>query len=166
VAGSKSKNKGKRGERELTTLMSELFGGSWVRVPNSGAAVGGSNAFRRQTLSETQVRSAKGDIIPPDHMPKIVLECKSYDNLRFHQLIQPDGCKQLDEWIYQTLDAVDENDVWFLTFKIDRLGWFICFSNHSDFIVENHCIYKNYIVTDMMSFLTANKDVILRLCSA
>ena len=68
---AKSKIKGNAGERELCKLLSEIFLGSFVRVPNSGANVGGKNVHRRASLSTTQDRAFRGDIIPPRSSPEI-----------------------------------------------------------------------------------------------
>ena len=64
---SKSKAKGSSYERDLAKFLSEKYNGSFVRVPNSGAYIGGSNFHRATNLSEGQVRGFKGDIIPPDN---------------------------------------------------------------------------------------------------
>ena len=61
---SKSKAKGSSYERDLAKFLSEKYNGSFVRVPNSGAYIGGSNFHRATNLSEGQVRGFKGDIIP------------------------------------------------------------------------------------------------------
>ena len=60
---SKSKAKGSSYERDLAKFLSEKYNGSFVRVPNSGAYIGGSNFHRATNLSEGQVRGFKGDII-------------------------------------------------------------------------------------------------------
>ena len=61
---SKSKNKGKGFEREMANFLSDLYQLSFIRVPASGAFVGGANAVRKDILSEGQIRGAKSDIIP------------------------------------------------------------------------------------------------------
>ena len=63
---SKSKTKGNNFEREISTYLSDLYGLSFLRVPNSGAYVGGLNAQRRATLAAGQIKTFRGDIIPPD----------------------------------------------------------------------------------------------------
>lgn len=164
--GSASKNKGNRWEREICSFLSETFGGSFIRVSNSGAFVGGSNASRKQFLSNGQVRNAKGDIVPPDTLPKMVIEAKNYKEFPFHQLMTPGDCKQLDGWIDQTLDCIDPGDVWFTIFKINNKGAYVCFDNRHiiDFQVGNHVRYKDYIVTEMKDFFTANKEKVEELC--
>lgn len=169
AGGSKSKNKGSGAERELCKFLGEVFDGSFIRSANSGAYVGGKNAFRKQTLSEGQVKNLKGDIVPPDFMPKLVLESKFYADFRFHQLMQPGPTPQLDTWIAQCLDAVDEGDLWMVAFKINLRGWYVavpeCFLK--DFVFGNHCMYTGehgtFCVTDLKEFFTRNKDAVLKL---
>jgi hypothetical protein len=165
---SMSKAKGNSGERELCSKLKAIFGGSFIRVPNSGAFTGGKNAVRREVLSDGQIRSSKGDIIPPDFMPKLVLEVKWYKEFRFHQLLQPGGCVQLDGWILQSMDAIDEGDLWFVAFKINLRGWFIAIPRDTSegYALGNHAIYtcKGYgdmLVTEAETFLAANRDLIL-----
>lgn len=164
-----SKAKGNSGERELCKKLGEVFGGSFIRVPNSGAFTGGKNAFRKATLSDIQNRTSKGDIIPPDFMPRLVLEAKWYKDFRFHQLITPGGCPQLDDWIGQAKDAIDDGDVWFVTFKINLRGWYIAvpedMAQHYDF--GNHARYTGlhgtFRVCELDEFVTANRDILLKL---
>lgn len=164
-----SKSKGNSGERELCKHLTGIFGGSFIRVPNSGAFTGGKNAFRKETLSEGQQRASKGDIIPPDFMPKLVLESKWYKDFRFHQLVIPGGCPQLDEWIGQALDAVDSGDIWYVTFKINLRGWFIAIPMDGPTyeITGSHALYEGkhgkFIVTEALGFFNTNKDKILEL---
>jgi hypothetical protein len=163
-----SKRKGNAGELELCKKLKEIFNGSFIRVPNSGAFTGGKNAFRKEQLSDNQNRASKGDIIPPDFMPKLVLESKFYKDFRFHQLLQPGSCIQLDEWIGQSLDANDPGDVWFVCFKINLRGWYIAvpFEGSSEYTFENHVHYTGdhgkFIVTSALEFFAANRDIILK----
>jgi Holliday junction resolvase len=170
AGGSKSKNKGSGAERELCKYLSEIFGGSFIRSANSGAFVGGFNAARKANLSKTQIAGQKGDIIPPDHMSKLVLESKFYKEFRFHQLLQPGPVPQLDEWIKQCLDASDEGDLWLICFKINLRGWFVLLpeTKANDFVFTNYSVYVGgqygtYRVTDLKEFCSVNKDAVLRL---
>ena len=43
---SKSKTKGKSWERDVCNFLTELYNDSFIRVPNSGAYVGGKNEYR------------------------------------------------------------------------------------------------------------------------
>jgi hypothetical protein len=164
---SKSKSKGNAGERELCGYCSGLFGGSFTRVPNSGAFTGGKNAWRKTTLSETQNRLTRGDIIAPDFMPKLVIEAKSYADFRFHQLLEPGPMPQLDAWIEQSLDTVDDGDLWMVCFKITRIGWFVAVRTDlaEGFSIGNHALYTGafgtFYVTALKTMFEANRDQIL-----
>lgn len=161
---SRSKAKGNSAERELCKYLEEVFGGSWTRVPNSGSFVGGKNAFRKKSLSESQIKLTKGDIITPDFMPRFVLESKFYKDFRFHQLLQPGPVPALDIWIEQCLDAVDENDLWMVAFKINLRGWYIVVEQNSrteKFVFHNYSRYTeskfgSFFVTDLKTFMEEN----------
>lgn len=163
---NKNKNKGKSWERDICSELSRALDGSFMRVPNSGAAVGGLNAFRKNSMSNNQIHLAKGDIIPPDELPKMVIEAKSYKDFPFHQLLTNGDCKQLNVWIEQTLDCVDDNDVWFVIFKINNKSSYIVFENKyfNNFKLQNYVKYKNFIVTEFIPFLNENSDSIKTLC--
>jgi signal transduction histidine kinase len=75
---SKSKNKGSSFEREIATFLSNLYSESFVRIPNSGAYIGGANTHRKNRLSENQIKSFKGDIVPPDSWVYFNAEAKNY----------------------------------------------------------------------------------------
>lgn len=77
MGGRASKNKGKSWERDICKFLGNTLGGSFIRVPNSGAFIGGSNASRKVMLSDGQVRQAKGDIVPPDELIKLNIEAKT-----------------------------------------------------------------------------------------
>lgn len=63
---SPSKIKGSGFEREVAKFLSDTYGESFIRNNSgSGAYIGGANHIRKNTLSEAQIRHAKGDIIPP-----------------------------------------------------------------------------------------------------
>jgi hypothetical protein len=164
--GVNSRIKGANGERELCKLLSGIFSGSFVRSPQSGAIVGGKNLHRRQTLSQTQDRSFRGDIIPPDSLPRLVIEAKSFQEFAFHQLLQPGPCALLDSWIDQAKTASDPDDQWFVAFKITRKSWFIAVPDPSDYVFGNHCAYVSVHgpvrVTELASFFTTNRNAILQ----
>ena len=166
--GAKSRRKGANNERELCKLLSGIFSGSFVRAPNSGAAVGGKQVVRRQTLSKMQDRTFRGDIIPPDHLPRLVIESKAYSEFGFHALMQPGPYALLDEWIKQTLTVVDPGDQWFVAFKISFIGWYLAVpeAECTDYTFENYCVYKGahaaVRVTALPNFLQSNRDILLR----
>jgi hypothetical protein len=123
---SKQKAKGNSWEREICVFLGETLGGNFQRVPNSGAYMGGKNVFRKDFLSTGQQRAAKGDIIPPDDLPRLNIEAKNYADIAFHQII--DGnCKQLDIWIDQTEEPADDHDFSITIFKITRKGSWVAF---------------------------------------
>jgi hypothetical protein len=165
---AKSKIKGANGERELCKLLTELLSGSFVRVPNSGAAVGGHHVHRRQTLSKAQDRAFRGDIIPPDHLPRLIIEAKSYCAFGFHALLQPGPYPLLDEWISQTISVADPGDQWFVCYKITRIGWYIVVpeAECADYTFDNYCVYTGkhaaVRVTDLLSFFRSNRAAVLR----
>ena len=74
---SKSKTKGKSWERDVCLFLSELYDESFIRVPGSGAFIGGSNQFRKETLSTEQIKLSRGDIIPPNDYPYFLVEYQS-----------------------------------------------------------------------------------------
>lgn len=168
---SKAKQKGNSWEREISKFLGEVLGGNFQRVANSGAYIGGKNVYRKATLEAGQTRAAKGDIVPPDALPKLNLEAKNYKDIAFHQII--DGnCKQLNTWIEQTEEPADPDDISFTIFKITRKGSWVAFRDSiaSDFTLSSHVVYikdkkTKYIVTDFESFFKSNKDKIKELAS-
>lgn len=158
------KQKGNSGERELAKIWSEIFGKSFVRIPNSGAYIGGKNQSRKENLSTTQIRASKSDIFPPDDMPKLVIESKSYKDLPFHKLCTTENVQLLDVWIAELEYDCDQNDIGFLCMKFNRKGWYIVFSSSFDLeLPENYTKYKHYYICEMLPFLSLNKDRINQL---
>ena len=126
---SKSKTKGKSWERDVCLFLSELYDESFIRVPGSGAFIGGSNQFRKETLSTEQIKLSRGDIIPPNDYPYFLAECKKYADFPFHQLIGNNTIALLDSWIEQVEhDITADEDVWLLFIKITRKGQFVLFN--------------------------------------
>lgn len=170
---AKSKRKGKNGEREICKIFETIFGGSWQRVFSSGAFVGGKNAYRKEFLSDGQVKNAKADIVPPDEM-NIVIESKAYGTFPWHQLIQQKPILMLEAWLEEIYNCLDSDDFWLLCVKIDRKGWFVLFDpNFTKFKYGNHAMYFSpkykihYIITSTLEqFLENNKDSILSLITS
>jgi|TARA_R110002110_G_scaffold32678_5_gene113099 hypothetical protein len=160
---NRNKEKGKAFERFVANDLSDVFGLSFTRTPNSGAYVGGMNKHRMKTLSNSQILLTEGDIIVPDEMYNLKIECKSYKSFSFHQLFSE--CKQLDIWIDQ---AYSEEKLWFLIFKINRAGSYVCFSDtYADRLItdnSNNLCYSKYIIQSYDGFFPRNKDVLLNLC--
>lgn len=122
---SKQKQKGSAFEREIAQFLTDLFESPFCRVPNSGAFIGGKNSQRKQALSEGQVRSFKGDIIPGPGFEFMNIECKSYKSFAFHQLFNSSECKQLNTWIDQCMMVADPGDLNLLFMKFSRQGTFV-----------------------------------------
>ena len=123
---SKSKAKGKSWERDVCNFLSELYHDSFIRVPNSGAYVGGKNEYRRDYLTEEQIKLSRGDIIPPVNFPYFLAECKNYADFPFHQLLAKTSIAQLDNWIDQVEhDVTCDDDLWLLFIKITRKGTYV-----------------------------------------
>jgi hypothetical protein len=171
MSRSKSKNKGSSWEREVAKHLTELYNLPFVRVPNSGAYVGGKNTDRKTFLDEGQVRSFKGDIIPPASFPKFNCEAKNYADFPFHQLFSG-TIKQLDIWLDQLMEAADPEDYNILIMKFNRKGKFVAvqFDRSDDLplFVQHHFLYENkhgrWAIMEYDSFWKLNKDMVKLAC--
>jgi len=169
---SKSKNKGNSWERDVAKHLTELYGETFIRVPNSGAYIGGANTKRKEVLHEGQIRSFKGDIIPGQSFPKFNCECKNYSDFPFHQLFSGE-CKQLNAWIDQLMDVADEGDFNILFMKFNRKGKFVAlqFDQYYDvpLFVEYHMLYQykdiRWAIMDYDRFWSLNKDFVELACA-
>ena len=142
---SKSKNKGKSWERDVCLFLSELYNQSFIRVPGSGAFIGGSNQFRKESLSEEQIKLSRGDIIPPEHYPYFLAECKNYAEFPFHLLIANNSIALLNTWIDQVEhDVTNENDLWLLFIKITRKGTYVLYDTKDIDSLGHGVKYKKY----------------------
>ena len=166
---SKGKTKGNGWEREVATFLSDLYGESFVRVPNSGAFIGGKNVHRKTNLSEEQIRGFKGDIIPGPSFPDLNIEGKFYADFPFHQVVQG-SCKQLNLWIEQLMTSADEKDFNLLAMKFNRKGAYVAYEsknipaiNTGGNSLRYHDTSTNrgpWIIQEFQSFWQLNKDVI------
>jgi hemin uptake protein HemP len=140
---SKSKTKGNSWERDIVNHLSALYSLSFIRVPNSGAFIGGKNNVRKEILHDGQIRMMKGDIIPPDKWKHFNCEAKNYADFPFHQLVQGE-CKQLETWIGQLMEVADIGDINILMMKITRKGKFIVVpqADHWDNKLPHH-VYRS-----------------------
>lgn len=140
---SKSKTKGSGYEREQAKFLSDLYDGSFVRVPNSGAYIGGKNQTRTVVLSEGQVRSFKGDLIPPDDWKYFNCECKFYAEFPFHQLFSEGRIPLLDEWIDQTMEVADNDDFNVIFMKFNRKGKYVAYQSDIGLHTNHTVVYKS-----------------------
>jgi len=167
---SPSKAKGNSWERKVADHLTALYGQKFMRVPGSGAYIGGSNVYRKETLHEAQVRNFKGDIIPGESFPRFNAECKSYKDFPFHQLFQG-SCKQLDEWIAQCMDVADQGDFNIIFMKFNRKGTFVAtqLSDTKSFTLERNFNYPTekygtWAIMDYDAFWELNAAVVKDLC--
>ena len=156
---NKSKNKGKSWERDVCNFLSELYNDSFIRVPNSGAFVGGKNEFRKESLSEEQIKLMRGDIIPPLNYPYFLAECKNYAEFPFHSLISKTTIPLLDSWIEQVEhDVRYDEDLWVLFIKITRKGTYVLYPIRKLDDLQHGVRYKQYWLCDMNYFFKCYKD--------
>jgi hypothetical protein len=121
---SPSKIKGSGFEREVAKFLSDTYGESFIRNNSgSGAYIGGANHIRKNTLSEAQIRHAKGDIIPPESFAKFNAEAKFYADFAFHQLLNT--ATLLEDWLSQLMIVADTDDINILFMKFNRKGRFV-----------------------------------------
>ena len=159
---TKSKQKGKAFEREVAQFLSGLYNTTFTRVPDSGAFTGGKNSFRKNHLTEGQIRAHKGDIIPPDEWKYLNIECKSYSSFPFHQLFSNTLIPILEAWLEQTLEAADPGDCSTLLMKFNRIGRYIAYLLPQNFDTYRHVDYQDknkniWRFTSYDDFFTLNK---------
>lgn len=164
MSGKRSKNKGKRSERELSAILTEIFGKTFIRVPNSGSFIGGKNAKRKNSLDKSQEKLMKGDIIPPEGLEHLVFECKNHKDIKLDSILSGNNAK-INSWINQCLEITEESDLWFVCFKIPNRGWFVITNEkHVDFSIfsNNYMVYyyrnEKYILTELISFFKIHKQ--------
>jgi len=159
---NKNKNKGKAGEREVAAIFSDVYKLSFTRVPNSGAFIGKSNAFRIDSLSNNQIQLLRGDIIPPDELPNLIIECKVRKAFSFHQLFS--NSKELDGWVDQvTVDFKKGGNkgIWLIIFKSANKGLYCCYHSRFKLNMKNYLKYKRlYICEFNKEWLELNKHLI------
>lgn len=162
---SPQKAKGNSFERVVAKHLSEVFDSNFTRVPTSGAMTGGLNAHVLEKMTDSQKLLLEGDIIPPDHLYKMKIECKAKKDFSFAKVYTEN--KLLDGWIEQ---ARSRDKVWFLIFKINNQGTFVCFTRNvfktcGELQDVNYTIYKKYYyITPMDGFFESNKSALLHLC--
>lgn len=162
---SRGKNKGNAGERKIADFLSTLYGQKFIRVPNSGAFLGQSNSFRKQTMDAGQIATFKADLIPPSNMRKLVIESKFYSDFPFNNLIKNSPIPLLDKWIEQSKVSSDPGDFWVVVFRINHKGCFAVFDNTlaEKFKIRNYARYQDNIVTDFEDFFNDNKEEIFKI---
>lgn len=164
MSGSKSKIKGSTWERELSKFLSDTYFASFVRASHSGAYVGGKNQHRKSFLSDNQIRSFKGDIIPPDDWIFFNSEAKFYADFAFHQLFEES--KLLENWIEQLMTASDPNDLNLLFMKFNRKGRYIAvqtdllWSLPEQYSIYTSKKYGRWMICAFESFFELNAQMV------
>lgn len=139
---SMQKNKGSGYEREVSKFLTEQYGETFIRTIGSGAFIGGKNQSRMGYLTESQARSHKGDVTPPESFKYANIECKFYQDFKFHQLFVGQ-CSLLDTWIEQALEVEDTNDVNIIFMKFNRKGQFVSYQGKSGIPTDKALHYKD-----------------------
>lgn len=158
---SKSKSKGNAWELEVSKFLTETYNESFLRIPSSGAFVGGKNTFRKSQIDAAQLQGKKGDIHPPEAWKHWNIECKSYADFPFHQLWTQD-VKMLDAWIQQQKDVEDPGDLNLVLIKISRKDKWVVFPADLKFEVDRSLRYKGWIFTSWDDFWSKphNQDLV------
>jgi len=157
---SRQKAKGNNFERSIAKHLSSVFDCNFERVPTSGAMTGGMNAWVLDRLSDSQKLLLEGDLIPPDEMYNLKIECKSLKKISFSSFLTQN--KTLDDWIEQ---ARSNTKLWFLIFKINNRGTFVLthefYAKKFD-IQTNYLYYNKCYMFPLTDFFEANKHLILK----
>ena len=167
---SPSKNKGSGFEREIAKFLSTLYGSTFIRAPGSGAYTGGSNSHRKQVLHEGQIRTFKGDIMPPEGYTLLNAEAKFYADFGFHQLF--DSSQQIDGWLSQLLAAADPGDLNVLFMKFNRKGRYIAVVPHQEWCLDcSHFKYQSskhgtWLIFGLETFFDHNGTTFKKLCES
>jgi hypothetical protein len=168
---SPQKAKGNSWERTVARFLTETHGASFLRVPNSGAFIGGSNATRIQNLDAGQVKNFRGDIIPPENWQRLNIEAKSKNALGWHQILSG-SCKTLDAWIEQCMMVHQPGDFTVIFFKIDRQGQYVAvrmcaeqkIAQPRNFMLYTTSAGETWLISELNAFWDSNKNIIETIC--
>lgn len=155
---SKSKTKGNSWELEVAKFLTQTYGQQFIRIPGSGAFVGGKNNIRKQLLDESQLQSKKGDIHPPSGWKFWNIECKNYGEFPFHQLWTSD-VKILDSWIQQQKDVESHGDLNLILIKITRKDCWVVYPNSLKFSTDRYISYKGWNFTSWDDFWSKKENI-------
>lgn len=158
---NKSKAKGNSAELCIAKHLSTVFGLNHQRVPNSGAYSSFSNSHRLQKMTPAQQLLSVGDIIVPEECSNYSYEIKFYADIPFHSFYT--NCDLLDKWLIQ---AKEGNRKFFLIFKANNKGFYVCFNKkQAEYLTlpENYMIYKDNFIVKLEGFFEKNKDIILKM---
>jgi Holliday junction resolvase len=161
---SPQKQKGSNFEREIAKFLSDTYKESFIRAPGSGAYVGGKNQSRTEFLHEGQIRSFKGDIVPGQSFSKLNVECKSYADFPFHQVLAG-SCKQLDSWLEQLMAVSETNDINVLFIKLNRKGKYVVVQSKLTWVTDHFMYYTSptqgdWVVLEFDQFFKNNTEIL------
>ena len=160
---SKSKTKGSSWERDVAKLLTDLYDETFLRIPTSGAFLGGVNNHRTSSLDQSQIGSRRGDIQCPYDWKHANIEAKNYQDLSFHQLIQQE-CKQMDIWIDQTLEVAKSDDINIIFFKITRKGSYVAVQDFPYLDKDRSLQYKDWFIFELQLYFDQNKTPFKNAC--
>jgi hypothetical protein len=154
MSGSKSKNKGKRFETEVSKLLNKMFDTTeFARTPGSGAWSGGKNALKRQGVANYAVETLRGDLITPEDFP-FTVECKHYKDRPSFDKILSGNESTLDKWLSEAeYDASNSNKYPLLIFKKTHVGMFA--------VIPINSLPKNFLELNL-SFIKYNDYIIIQ----
>lgn len=147
------KQKGKRGETYFAEQFSKASGLHFHRIFSSGATVGKSNNGLLTELTQNQAEAQLGDVQCPENLKHyIVLECKNYVELDFHNLYSKKGCTKVNGWIDE-LEYDLQSAFSLMKDNYRQIAGFLCvkITRKGTYIIGN----KNYILKTFFE----NKDI-------
>lgn len=155
---SRSKSKGNAWELDVAKFLTDTYKTTFLRIPSSGAFVGGKNSSRKAFLDKSQLQSRKGDIHPPHTWKYFNCECKNYGTFPFHQLWTSD-LKMLDQWVLQQKEVEDPGDLNLIFVKITRRDKWIMYPAELKFQVNRSLVYKGWAFTSWEDFWSNNYNI-------
>lgn len=114
-----SRQKGKRGEREVAKLLSAWWGAEFTSTPLSGG-------FSTKTFRNDW--NAAGDIVTPDHSFPFTVEVKNCEGWHLEQLLTSDKCL-FYSWWKQAVDETLPGKKTLLVFTRNRQPWYVCMTD-------------------------------------
>ncbi len=169
---NKSKNKGKQFERTVCKIFESVYNEQFIRVPNSGAFIGGSNINNIKITENGQNLSYfRGDIIPPKKYEKLIIECKKRAKIDLYSIITG-NITEIKEWLKQLYNDYrpDEQFIRLLIISANSKKPLVVFNSkyHLEYTFQNYLIIqidniienlsKDFIITELSDvFLIKNE---------
>ena len=164
---SRQKQKGNAFERVIADHLTEVFQLKFFRTPSSGAYVGGRNFHRAKEMTNAQQLLLEGDIVVPEELDYLKFECKTLKKFSFSSLLESNAI--FESWLEQ---AVTDDKLWFLVFKINNRGTFIVYDKSVYDVFthpkDNHVCYthqgidRDVVMERIDGWFEANKESLLK----